>query len=42
MDDLHERVEDVAEEKVAAKLDKTRETFEVDESVDEEDLEWSA
>ena len=42
MDDLHDRVEDVAKEKVAAKLDETRETFEVDESVDEEDLEWSA
>ena len=38
MDDLHDRVEDVAKEKVAAKLDETRETFEVDE----EDLEWSA
>src|ERR671917_341208 len=42
MDELHDRVEDVAKEKVAAKLDETRETFEVDESVDEEDLEWSA
>jgi L-arabinose isomerase len=42
MDDLHDRVEDVAKEKVAAKLDETCETFEVDESVDEEDLEWSA
>src|ERR687893_2701951 len=42
MDDLHDRVESVPEDAVAAKLDETRETFEVDESVDEEDLEWSA
>src|SRR5919112_4890013 len=42
MDDLHDRVENVSEEAIAAKLEETRETFEVDESVDEEDLEWSA
>ena len=42
MDDLHDRVEDVSEEAIAAKLEETRETFEVDESVNEEDLEWSA
>ena len=42
MDELHDRVENVAEEAIATKLEETRETFEVDESVDEEDLEWSA
>src|ERR687890_584178 len=42
MDDLHDRVENVSEEAIAAKLKETRETFEVDESVNEEDLEWSA
>ncbi|HVF03026.1 MAG TPA: L-fucose/L-arabinose isomerase family protein [Rubrobacteraceae bacterium] len=42
MDDLHDRVQDVTKETIAAKLDETRETFEVDGSVDEEDLEWSA
>src|SRR5918992_250615 len=42
MDDLHDRVENVSEKAIVAKLEETRETFEVDESVDEEDLEWSA
>jgi L-arabinose isomerase len=42
MDDLRDRVDDVSQDAVAAKLDETRETFEVNESVDEEDLEWSA
>jgi L-arabinose isomerase len=42
MDDLRDRVKIVPEESIAAKLEETRETFEVDESVDEEDLEWSA
>jgi L-arabinose isomerase len=42
MDDLHDRVENVAEEAIAAKLEETHETFEVGESVNEEDLEWSA
>jgi L-arabinose isomerase len=42
MDDLQDRVEDVSEEAITAKLEETRENFEVDESVNEEDLEWSA
>jgi L-arabinose isomerase len=42
MDDLHDRVENVPGEAVTAKLEETRETFEVEESVDKEDLEWSA
>ena len=42
MDDLHDRVENASEEAIGAKLEETRETFEVDQSVDEEDLEWSA
>src|SRR5918998_2161683 len=42
MDDLRDRVEDVPDEAVTIRLDETRETFEVDESVNEEDLEWSA
>ena len=42
MDDLQDRVEDVPDAEVTARLEETRETFEVDESVDEEDLQWSA
>ena len=42
MDDLRDRVENVSQESIAARLEETRETFEVDESVNEEDLEWSA
>jgi L-arabinose isomerase len=42
MDDLQDSVEDVPEEVVIARLDETQETFQVDESVDQEDLRWSA
>jgi L-arabinose isomerase len=42
MDDLHDRVENVSEEAIAAKLEETRETFEVGQNVNEEDLKWSA
>jgi L-arabinose isomerase len=42
MDDLQDRVEDVPDEVVTVGLEETRETFEVDESVDEEDFQWSA
>ena len=42
MDDLQDRVEDIPDEAVTARLEETRETFEVDESVDEEDFRWSA
>ncbi len=42
VDDLHDRVQDVTEEATTAKLNETRETFEVDGSVDVEDLEWAA
>ena len=42
MDDLQDRVEDVPEEAVTARLDETQEAFEVDEGVDQEDLRWSA
>jgi L-arabinose isomerase len=42
VDDLHDRVQDVTEEVTTAKLKETRETFEVDGSVDVEDLEWAA
>jgi L-arabinose isomerase len=42
MDDLQDRVENVSEEAIAAKLEETRETFEMDEGVNEKDLEWSA
>jgi L-arabinose isomerase len=42
MDDLEDRVEAVAEAEISSKLDETRETFEVDDSVGDEDLEWSA
>jgi L-arabinose isomerase len=41
MDDLQDRVDGVSEESIAAKLEETHETFEVDQSVNEEDLEWS-
>jgi L-arabinose isomerase len=41
MDDLQDRVENMSEEAIAAKLEETRESFEVDQSVNEEDLEWS-
>lgn len=42
MDDLEDRVDEVSENAVAAKLEEAREAFEVTESVDEEDLKWSA
>ena len=42
VDDLHDRVQDVTEEETTAKLNEARETFEVDGSVDVEDLEWAA
>src|ERR687890_351612 len=42
MDDLHDRVEGASADAIATKLEEARETFEVDESVDEVDLEWSA
>jgi L-arabinose isomerase len=42
MDDLRDRVDRVTEEAVAAKLEETRATFEVDESVKQDDLDWAA
>jgi L-arabinose isomerase len=42
MDDLADRVADASGEAVQAKLAEARETFELDESVDPEGLEWSA
>lgn len=42
MDDLKDRVEAVTGELVSAKMQEARETFEVDESVDQDDLDWSA
>ena len=41
MDDLRDRVEDATDEAVAAKLEETRETFELDDSVTQENLDWS-
>ncbi|MEJ7631256.1 MAG: L-fucose/L-arabinose isomerase family protein [Rubrobacteraceae bacterium] len=42
MDDLKDRVDGASDEEVSVRLDEARATFEVDESVDEEDLAWSA
>jgi L-arabinose isomerase len=42
MDDLRDRVEDAAEEAVATKLEETQQTFELDDSVTQENLDWSA
>ncbi len=42
MDDLKDHVDGVAEEAVAAKAEGARETFELDESVTEESLDWAA
>ena len=42
MDDLKDHVDVVTEEDVAAKLEETRNTFEMDESVTEESLDWAA
>lgn len=42
MDDLKDRVDAATDEAVAAKLEETHAIFEVDESVNEEALEWAA
>jgi L-arabinose isomerase len=42
MDDLQDRVDAATDEDVAAKLEETHATFEVDESVSREDLDWAA
>ena len=42
MDDLKDRVESVAEEAVSAKVEETHNTFEVDNSVDKDELDWAA
>ncbi len=42
MDDLKDRVDAANDEEVAAKLEETRATFALDESVREEDLDWAA
>ena len=42
MDDLKDRVDAANDEEVAAKLEETRATFALDESVREEDLAWAA
>ncbi|WP_273887366.1 L-fucose/L-arabinose isomerase family protein [Rubrobacter naiadicus] len=42
MDDLKERVDNVTEGAVAAKVEEARSVFEIDESVDEGELEWAA
>ena len=42
MDDLRVRVEAVPDERVDAIIDETRDTFELDASVAEEDLRWAA
>ncbi len=42
MDDLKDRVDAATDEAVAAKLAETRNTFEVDESVNRGDLDWAA
>jgi L-arabinose isomerase len=42
MDDLKDRVEAATDEAVAAKLEETHATFEVDESVNQDDLDWAA
>lgn len=42
MDDLRDRVDGVTEEAVVAKLEETRDTFGVDESVKQNDLDWAA
>ncbi len=42
MDDLRDRVEDATEEAVSAKLAEARDTFDLDESVVPESLEWAA
>lgn len=42
MDDLKDRVEAATGELVSAKMQEARTTFEMDESVDQDDLDWSA
>jgi L-arabinose isomerase len=42
MDDLEQHVSGVTDKAVAAKIAEARETFEVDERVDQGDLEWAA
>jgi L-arabinose isomerase len=42
MDDLKERVDAATDEAVAAKLEETHATFEVDEHVEQDDLDWAA
>jgi L-arabinose isomerase len=42
MDDLMDHVDDAAPEAIEAKLEETRRTFDLDESVGAESLEWSA
>lgn len=42
MDDLKERVDNVTEEAVAAKVGEAQSIFEIDESVAQEDLNWAA
>ena len=41
MDDLKDRVESVAEEAVSAKLEETHDTFEVDDTIDQDELDWA-
>lgn len=42
MDDLKDRVESVAEEAVSVKLEETYNTFEVDNTADQDELDWAA
>jgi L-arabinose isomerase len=42
MDDLKDRVDAATDQDVAAKLEETHATFEVDESVNRDDLDWAA
>jgi L-arabinose isomerase len=42
MDDLKDRVDAATDEAVAAKLEETHATFEVDKSVEQDDLDWAA
>lgn len=42
MDDLRDRVENVDEEAVPVKLEETHDTFEVDDTVDQDELDWAA
>lgn len=42
MDDLKDRVDAATDEAVATKLEETRDAFELDESVEPDDLDWAA